>query len=43
MNYRLHIKTPRLELIPCSLKVAQAAIKDKSQVEKLLAVRVAEE
>ena len=36
----LHLKTLRLDLIPCSLSVAQAASSDKSQVEKLLGVQV---
>jgi [ribosomal protein S5]-alanine N-acetyltransferase len=41
MNQSLHITTQRLELLPCSLEVAQAAIvKDKSQVERLLGVGV---
>lgn len=43
MNDTLHIKTRHLELIPCSLEVAQAATKNKSQVEKLLAVCVPED
>lgn len=37
---KLHLKTLRLDLIPCSLSVAQAAVSDKSQVEKLLGVQV---
>ncbi|WP_375477578.1 hypothetical protein [uncultured Nostoc sp.] len=41
MNHSLHITTQRLELLPCSLEVAQAAaIKNKSQVERLLGVKV---
>lgn len=41
MKDHLRITTQRLELLPCSLEVAQAVItKDKSQVEKLLGVRV---
>ncbi|MEH2252035.1 GNAT family N-acetyltransferase [Nostoc sp.] len=41
MNHSLHITTQRLELLPCSLEVAQAAvIKNKSQVERLLRVKV---
>ena len=35
------IKTHRLKLLPCTLEVAQAAaIKNKSQVEAMMAVRV---
>ncbi|OUL30202.1 GNAT family N-acetyltransferase [Nostoc sp. 106C] len=41
MNHILHITTPRLELLPCSLEVTQAVItQNKSQVEKLLEVTV---
>ncbi|MEH2419609.1 MAG: hypothetical protein V7K48_01255 [Nostoc sp.] len=41
MNHSLHITTQRLELLPCSLEVAQAAvIKNKSQVERLLGIKV---
>jgi ribosomal-protein-alanine N-acetyltransferase len=41
MNHSLHITTQRLELLPCSLEVAQAVItRNKSQVERLLGVRV---
>ncbi len=41
MNNSLHITTQRLELLPCSLELAQAVIiRNKSQVEKLLGVRV---
>ncbi|MFN6515405.1 MAG: GNAT family N-acetyltransferase [Nostoc sp. CreGUA01] len=41
MNHSLHITTQRLELLPCSLEVAQAAAtKNKSEVERLLGVRV---
>lgn len=41
MKQLLEITTPRLELIPCSLKVAQSIIaKNTSQVEKILGVRV---
>ncbi|BAZ31979.1 acetyltransferase [Cylindrospermum sp. NIES-4074] len=41
MNDALQITTGRLELLPCSLEVAQgAAIKNKSQVEQLLGVKV---
>ncbi|MBD2665023.1 putative Acetyltransferase [Richelia sinica FACHB-800] len=44
MNESLQITTQRLELIPCSLEVAQgAAMKNKSQIEDLLGVRVPEE
>ncbi|MDF5707357.1 MAG: GNAT family N-acetyltransferase [Nostoc sp. S4] len=36
--------TQRLELLPCSLKVAQAVVtKNKSEVERLLGVRVPDE
>lgn len=34
------LQTGRLDLIPCSLAVAQAAISDKSQLETLLSIRV---
>ncbi|MBG1242492.1 GNAT family N-acetyltransferase [Nostoc sp. NZL] len=41
MNHTLHIVTQRLELLPCSLEVAQAVVtRNKSQIEKLLGVRV---
>jgi [ribosomal protein S5]-alanine N-acetyltransferase len=41
MNHQLHIKTQRLELLPCSLEVAQAAANlDKSLVQQLLGVQV---
>jgi [ribosomal protein S5]-alanine N-acetyltransferase len=41
MNHSLHVTTQRLELLPCSLEVAQASvIRNKSHVEKLLGVRV---
>lgn len=41
MNDALQIITGRLKLLPCSLEVAQgAAIKNKSQVEQLLGVKV---
>ncbi|MBW4422915.1 MAG: GNAT family N-acetyltransferase [Nostoc desertorum CM1-VF14] len=41
MNHNLHITTQRLELLPCSLEVAQAVItRNKSQVESLLGVQV---
>ncbi|MEH2408735.1 GNAT family N-acetyltransferase [Nostoc sp.] len=41
MNHRLHVRTQRLELLSCSLEVAQAVItRNKSQVERLLGVRV---
>ncbi|MBG1270848.1 GNAT family N-acetyltransferase [Nostoc sp. WHI] len=41
MNHSLHITTQRLELLPCSLEVAQAVItRSKSQVERLLRVTV---
>ncbi|MEH2270206.1 MAG: hypothetical protein V7K68_17495 [Nostoc sp.] len=41
MNHSLHMMTQRLELLPCSLQVAQAAgIKNKSQVERLLGVGI---
>ena len=36
----LHLKTERLDLIPCSLGVAQAVVADKSKLEAILAVRV---
>lgn len=39
----LTLKTPRLELIPYSLEIAQAAMSDKSQIERLLAVQVADD
>lgn len=41
MNNCLQIKTHRLELLPCSLEVAQStATKNQLQVEQLLGVRV---
>ncbi|MEH2181661.1 GNAT family N-acetyltransferase [Nostoc sp.] len=41
MNHSLHITTQRLELLPCSLEVAQAVVtRNKPQVEKLLGVWV---
>ncbi|MDZ8227654.1 hypothetical protein [Nostoc sp. ChiVER01] len=41
MNHNLHITTQRLELLPCSLEVAQAVVtRNKPQVERLLEVRV---
>ncbi|MDZ7960801.1 MAG: hypothetical protein RMY34_23460 [Aulosira sp. DedQUE10] len=41
MYQRLHITTPRLELLPCSLEVAEGAIaQNKSAVEKHLQVTV---
>ncbi|MHC5774596.1 hypothetical protein [Nostoc sp.] len=41
MNHSLHIRTQPLELLPCSLEVAQAVItRNKSQVERLLGVKV---
>lgn len=41
MNHSLHLRTQRLELLRCSLEVAQAVItRNKSQVERLLGVRV---
>ncbi|MHC5736950.1 GNAT family N-acetyltransferase [Nostoc sp.] len=41
MNHRLQITTQRLELLPCSLGMAQAAVtKNKSEVERLLGVCV---
>ncbi|WP_375499633.1 hypothetical protein [uncultured Nostoc sp.] len=41
MNHSLHITTQRLELLPCSLEVAQAVVtRNKPQVERLLGVRV---
>jgi ribosomal-protein-alanine N-acetyltransferase len=44
MNHSLHITTQRLELLPCSLKVAQAAVtKNKSEVERLLGLRFTDE
>ncbi|YAF95778.1 MAG: GNAT family N-acetyltransferase [Nodularia sp. CChRGM 3473] len=44
MNYSLQITTHRLELLPCSLEVAEAATaKNKLQVEKLLGARVCDE
>ncbi|MDZ8104641.1 MAG: GNAT family N-acetyltransferase [Nostoc sp. DedQUE12a] len=44
MNHSLHITTQRLELLPCCLEVAQAVVaKNKSEVEKLLGVRVPDE
>ncbi|MFN6535450.1 MAG: GNAT family N-acetyltransferase [Nostoc sp. EkiNYC01] len=44
MNHSLHITTQRLELLPCSLKVAQAAVtKNKSEVERLLGLCVPDE
>ncbi|MBD2609853.1 MAG: hypothetical protein RMY62_026685 [Nostoc sp. ZfuVER08] len=44
MNQSLHITTQRLELLPCYLEVAQAVVaKSKSEVEKLLGVRVPDE
>ncbi|RCJ16736.1 GCN5 family acetyltransferase [Nostoc sp. ATCC 43529] len=44
MNHSLHITTQRLELLPCSLEVAQAIVaKNKSEVEKFLGVRVPDE
>ena len=37
MNHSLHITTQRLELLPCSLEVAQAVVtRNKPQVERLL-------
>ncbi|WP_392530935.1 GNAT family N-acetyltransferase [Nostoc sp. C117] len=44
MNHSLHITTQRLELLPCSLEVAQAAVtKNKSKLETLLGVNVPED
>ncbi len=44
MNHSLHITTQRLELLPCSLKMAQAVVaKNKSEVERLLGVSVPDE
>ncbi|WP_234017086.1 hypothetical protein [Nostoc sp. 'Lobaria pulmonaria (5183) cyanobiont'] len=44
MNPSLHFTTQRLELLPCSLEVAQAVvIRNKPQVEKLLGVWVADD
>ena len=41
MNHSLHITTQRLELLPCSLEVAQAVVtRNKSEVERLLGVQV---
>ncbi|MCM0593957.1 MAG: GNAT family N-acetyltransferase [Gloeotrichia echinulata DVL01] len=41
MNHLLQITTPRLELIPCSLEVAQSVVaQNKLEVENLLGVRV---
>ncbi|WP_375512475.1 GNAT family N-acetyltransferase [uncultured Nostoc sp.] len=41
MNHSLHIMTQRLELLPCSLEVAQAVVtRNKPEVERLLGVRV---
>ncbi|MEH2375529.1 GNAT family N-acetyltransferase [Nostoc sp.] len=41
MSHSLQITTQRLELLPCSLEVAQAVItRNKSQVKKLLGVTV---
>lgn len=41
MNHSLHITTQRLELLPCSLEVAQAVVtRNKPQLERLLGVRV---
>ena len=36
----LHLKTERLDLIPCSLEVAQTTVADKSKLETILSVRV---
>jgi ribosomal-protein-alanine N-acetyltransferase len=36
----LHLKTERLDVIPCSLRIAQAIAADKSKIETILAVRV---
>jgi len=44
MNHSLQITTQRLELLPCCLEVAQAVVvKNKSEVEKLLGLRVPDE
>jgi [ribosomal protein S5]-alanine N-acetyltransferase len=36
----LHIQTPRLRLVPCSVQAAQAAISDRAALQTLLGVRV---
>ena len=41
LNYSLQMTTSRLELIPCTLEIAEVvATKNKSQLEKLLGVKV---
>ncbi|MEH1842740.1 MAG: hypothetical protein V7L20_29405 [Nostoc sp.] len=41
MNHSLYITTQRLELLPCSLEVAQAVVtRNKPEVERLWGVRV---
>ena len=39
----LHLKTERLDIIPCSLQVAWAIVTDKSKVETILAARVSDD
>jgi ribosomal-protein-alanine N-acetyltransferase len=38
----LHLKTERLDIIPCSLQVARAIVTDKSKVETILSARVSD-
>ena len=39
----LHIDTPRLRLVPCSVQAAQAAISDRAALEAQLGARVPDE